>query len=64
VEIEKTVSAFILRISTEAGVLLKEATVALNNVWNEDNVTQDYLVIGEPHENYYQGSMKIKEITF
>lgn len=63
VEIERTLKEYILRISTEEGKLLKEGRVALDQVWHADKYYEDYLVIGEPHANYYQGSFKIKEIT-
>jgi len=63
IEIEKTPQEFIFRAFTEGGQLLKEAKIALNNVWHANGaVYPEYLIIGEPHENYYQGSMKIKEI--
>jgi hypothetical protein len=61
VEIEKTWREYILRIFTEKGQLIKEGHVHLNDVWHQNS--QEYFVLGDPHENYYQGSMKIKEIT-
>lgn len=63
VEIEKTQSKFIMRIYDDGGTLLKEGSVSLKEIWNEDGKHPDYLVIGDPHENYYQGSMKIKSIS-
>lgn len=62
VEIEKTKKEFILRIYSENNMKLKEAHISLEEIWNEDEFHKDYFVIGDPHENYYQGSMKIKEI--
>ena len=44
------------------GKLLKEARVSLNKVWNEDEYHPEFFVVGDPHENYYRGSIKIKEI--
>ena len=63
IEIEKTKTDFILKIYDENNRLLKKGTVLLKDVWHEDGDTPDYLVIGDPHENYYQGAMKIKSIT-
>ena len=63
IEIEKTATNFTLRVSTEAGQLLEEGTVPLSDVWHGTDSSPDYLVIGDPHENYYQGSVTIKEIT-
>ena len=63
VEIEKTVDAFVMRIYDKDEKLLKESSVNLAEIWNEDGEHPDYLVIGDPHENYYQGSMKIRSIT-
>jgi hypothetical protein len=63
IEIEKTLQEFIFRAFTESNQLLKEATIALSNVWHAGGAYPEYFVIGEPHENYYQGSMKIKEIS-
>lgn len=63
VEIEKTKKQYILSVRSEAGQLLKNASINLEKVWNADAYHKDYFVIGDPHENYYQGSMKIKEIV-
>jgi hypothetical protein len=64
IEIEKTLQAFIFRALTENGQLLEEATIALSNVWHAaGGAYPEYFVVGDPHENYYQGSMKIKEIS-
>jgi hypothetical protein len=63
VEVQKTLKEFILRIFMERGQLLKEGRVSLDKVWNEDPWHEDYFAIGDPHSNYYQGSMKIKEIS-
>jgi hypothetical protein len=63
VEVEKTADEFILRIFSQEGRLLKEGRVGLDKVWHEDAYHEDYFAIGDPHANYYQGSMKIKQIT-
>lgn len=63
VEVEKTSTQFILRTFSENNQLLKEAKVNLTDVWHEDGLHQEYFVVGDPHENYYQGSVKIKEIS-
>ena len=63
VEIEKTKSEFVMSIYDEKGKLLKSASVNLKNVWHEGGPGGDYFVIGDPHENYYQGSMKIRSIA-
>lgn len=63
VEIEKTESSYKLYVYDAEGQLLKGGVVPFRYVWHEDGNHPDYLVIGEPHENYYQGSMKIKSIT-
>ncbi|GEM_PF-2468893 len=63
VEIERTRKEYILSVLSDTGELLERAVVDLEKVWHADGHHKDYFVIGEPHENYYQGSMKIKEIT-
>lgn len=63
VEIEKTRKRYIMSVRSDTGRLLKSASVNLEKVWNADEYHKDYFVIGDPHENYYQGSMKIREIT-
>ena len=63
VEVEKTSKEFILRIYSPDGHLLKEGRVNLDQIWHEDPYHEDYFAIGDPHSNYYQGSMKIKEIS-
>ena len=63
IAIEKTTTQFILSIYDEKGGLLKEGKVDLKNVWHEDESLRDYFVLGDPHENYYEGSMKIKSIA-
>jgi len=62
VEIEKTTREFILSVYTENGDLIKRGNVPLKEVMNGKS-HQDYLIIGDPHENYYQGSMMIKSIV-
>ena len=63
IEVEKTRKEYILSVLSDTGELLKRASIDLKKVWNADEHHKDYFVIGDPHENYYQGSMKIKEIT-
>jgi len=63
IAIEKTKKQYILSVRSEDDKLLKTASVVLEKVWNADEYHKDYFVIGDPHENYYQGSMKIKEIS-
>ena len=63
IEIEKTKKQYIMSVRSESGQLLKSASVDLDKVWHADEYHEDYFVIGDPHENYYQGSMKIREIT-
>jgi len=61
VEIQKTRKEYILRIFSENNQLLKEAKIDLSQIYNEDH--EEYFIIGDPHSNYYQGSMKIKEVS-
>lgn len=63
VEVEKTKQEFIFTVSTDTGKLLKKARVSLKDIWHENEPQDDYFVLGDPHENYYQGSMKIRSIT-
>ncbi len=63
VEIEKTETQYILSVSDDQGNLLQKTAVDLNQVWHADRNHPDYFVLGDPHENYYQGAMKIKAIT-
>jgi len=62
VTLERTQSEFIYSIYDEQGRLLKTARVDTKEVWHTDPVYPDYFVIGDPHENYYQGSFKIQSI--
>ena len=62
VEVERTQTHYVLSVYDEAGAVLKQGRVALADVWHAGPDYPDYLVIGDPHENYYQGSMKIKSI--
>jgi hypothetical protein len=63
IEVEKTKKHFIMSISDDKGKVLKKSKVELKDVWHEDQYHPDYFVIGDPHENYYQGSMKIRSIA-
>ncbi|MDP2654705.1 MAG: hypothetical protein Q8Q08_11840 [Candidatus Omnitrophota bacterium] len=63
IELEKTKAKYIMSISHEDGRLVKRGEVPVQNVWRSGEMTDEYFVIGDPHENYYQGSMKIKSIT-
>lgn len=62
VEIEKTWTRFILSVYSEKGKRLSRAVIPFKKVLNEDSWHKDYFVLGDPHENYYVGVMKIKEI--
>lgn len=65
IEVEKTNSHFILSILNSKGAVLKKGSVKVSDVWGEDGFhKEEYFVVGDPHENYYQGSMKIKSIAF
>lgn len=63
IEIEKTKKQYIMSILDESEKVLRRATIGIDKVWHADDDHEEYFVIGEPHENYYQGSMKIKEMT-
>jgi len=63
VVIEKNNRSFIMYIYDSKGRMLNGGIVPLKRVWHEDENHKDYLVIGDPHENYYQGSMKISSIS-
>ena len=63
IELEKTRKKFIMTISQENGRVLARGEVDLKNIWQEDESRHDYLVVGDPHENYYQGAFKIKSIS-
>jgi hypothetical protein len=63
VEIEKTSKEYIMHVYDDKDNLLKEGRVNIFDVWHGDSRYPDYFVIGDPHENYYQGSVKIKSIS-
>ena len=63
IEIEKTGKEYILSIHNHKGSLLKRGTVAIKDVWHTDESHPEYFVVGDPHENYYQGSMSIRSIA-
>ncbi len=63
IDLEKTAERFLFTLSQENGPLLARGEAALKDIWHEDGNHSDYLVIGDPHENYYQGSFKIKSIA-
>lgn len=62
IEIEKTKTHFISSIYDNNGALLKRGAVPLKDVWQGLGTTE-YFVVGDPHENYYQGSMKIDNVS-
>jgi hypothetical protein len=62
VQIQKTEKEFVLSVYDDKENMLKSANVQLASVFHVTD-SPDYLVIGDPHENYYQGSVKIKEIS-
>jgi hypothetical protein len=62
-EIEKTATDYILSVSKEDGTPIQQATVPISLVWHgNDAYYKEYFALGDPHENYYQGSFKIKSI--
>jgi hypothetical protein len=63
IELEKTNTHFIYTLATKQGKVLKKAKINLKEVWGQDGFHDDYFVVGDPHENYYQGSMKIHSIS-
>lgn len=62
VTIEKTFEKYKMSISDEKGRVLKQSEVPIKEVWHGEGDHPDYFALGDPHENYYQGSMKIREI--
>ena len=44
-------------------LVLAQGSVPLAEVWHATDGSPDYFALGDPHENYYQGSMKVREIT-
>jgi hypothetical protein len=64
IEVEKTKTQYILSVYNQKGKLLKQGRVNAKDLWHADEFHPDYFVVGDPHENYYQGSMKIRSITF
>ena len=62
VEVERTATSFILSVYDEAGSLLQRGIIETQDVWHASDAP-DYFVVGDPHENYYQGSMKIQSMT-
>lgn len=63
VQVEKTKDKYILSVYTGKGSLLKRAAVDRKDVWHSGDEYPEYIVVGDPHENYYQGSMKIKSVS-
>ena len=58
-EIEKTPTTYFFRIyDAFSRVLLREASIPIADVRSGD----DFLAIGDPHTNYYQGSIKIANL--
>lgn len=62
-EVEKTDTEYVLSLYDGRGNLLQKARVNKDKVWHADS-HPDYFVVGDPHENYYQGSLKIRAIEF
>jgi hypothetical protein len=62
VEIQKTNSHFILSVYNKEYKLIKRGIVALKDVWHGGGDYPEYFVVGDPHENYYQGSVKIDQV--
>lgn len=63
VELQKTKEEYFYRIFDHEENLLRESRVFVDEVWHADEKYSEYFVIGDPHENYYQGSFKIKNIS-
>jgi len=63
IELEKTRTHYVMSIYTASGVLLERGSVRLDQVWHTEPKYPDYLALGDPHENYYQGSVKIRSIS-
>ncbi len=61
--LEKNKNSYKFLIYDASGKLLNGGIVPLSRVWHSETRYPDYFVIGDPHENYYQGSMKIKAIA-
>jgi len=62
IEIEKTWAKYILTISAENGRRLARASVPLKKVLHTASSYPDYFALGDPHENYYTGNFRVKEI--
>lgn len=63
IELEKNNFSYVMTIYDADGKLLSGGIVPLKRVWHTEEIYPEYLVVGDPHENYYQGSMKIKSIS-
>ena len=60
-EIEKNTTQYIYRAyNTITGALVRQATIPIASV--RGSTSPDYFAIGDPHTNYYNGSMKIANI--
>jgi len=60
ITIEKTEDQYKYTLALENGKVLHRIEVPIKEVWRKNEA--DYFVLGEPHMNYYQGSLKIKKI--
>ncbi|MFC1510628.1 hypothetical protein ACFL49_03105, partial [Candidatus Omnitrophota bacterium] len=63
VELEKKHGKYTYRILDEGENLLRESQVNVDEVWHTEEQYPEYFVIGDPHENYYQGSFKLKLVS-
>lgn len=63
-EIEKTKTHYITSIYEKNGNLLKQGKIGVDQVWHGQGDYPEYFVVGDPHENYYQGSLKIDRIDY
>jgi hypothetical protein len=61
VQIEKTENEYILSIFDVDGNVMEQSRVEHSEVWHAQD-SPDYLVIGDPHENYYRGSMQVYSV--
>lgn len=64
VEVERSKTHYTLTTYSKEGKLLKQGKIAIKDgVWHGNGDYEEYFVVGDPHENYYQGSMKIEQIS-
>jgi len=62
VQVTRTATRWLLRAVDATGAVRQEAAVPVEAVWHAAD-RPDYLVLGDPHDNYYEGSMQIRAIS-